>query len=284
MPVLDTPFSIPASPQAPPNGLSAAPSSLYIGHEFDCESMVEDETPEACSLASVASQAQGTMTSFENISTSSLLAYTHLHRAPVKSSLTHSFTPIMYDVMLAPSARSVVDRLTRSAVPTSILDQPATDPPIPAGGWFVLQSHKLPWAIVVTASSRHCFPSPQSPASADAILLGRRLAIVGLSIHPPSLHTSTSGGSTITILDVLYAAHATLMVPITPEEWEALGHGSKAQRKVTRAYERRCTRMGGGWEGGVLRMDWLGQKTILAGVDVDKAAAPGEGKLVFAKP
>lgn len=81
-------------------------------------------------------------------------------------------------------------------------------------------------------------------------------------------------------MDVLYAVHTTLMVPVTQEEWEALGQGSRAQLKVARAYERRCTRMYGGWEGGVRRIDWLGRKTIMAGVEVDNAA---EGKLVFAK-
>ena len=80
---------------------------------------------------------------------------------------------------------------------------------------------------------------------------------------------------------MLYAVHNTLMLPITPEEWEALGHGSKARQKVTRAYERRCTRMGGGWEGGVRRIDWLGEKTRFVGVEVDRST--GVGKLVFAK-
>ena len=89
----------------------------------------------------------------------------------------------------------------------------------------------------------------------------------------------------LTNLDVLYAVHTTLMVPVTPEEWDALGHGSKAQQKATRAYERRCSRMGGGWEGGVRRIDWLGEKTWLIGVEVDKAAGyGGAGKLVFGKP
>ena len=85
----------------------------------------------------------------------------------------------------------------------------------------------------------------------------------------------------ISNLDVLYAVHATLMTPVTPEEWESLGHGSRAQQKVTKAYERRCTRMGGGWEGGVRRVDWLGEKTRLVGIEVDKSV--NVGKLIFAK-
>ncbi|KAL1948721.1 hypothetical protein VTO73DRAFT_10527 [Trametes versicolor] len=203
-----------------------------------------------------------------------LLAYTRLHRAP-----------IMYDVIFTPSARTVVDRSTRSAIHSSILNQPATDPPIPAGGRLVLHSHKFPWAIVATASGH------SSPSSADPAQRRPRFT-VGPPPSSRSRRPSTSGsdagstgGSTITNLDVLYAVHTTLMVPITPEEWEALGHGSKAQQKVTQAYERRCTRMGGGWEGGVRRIDWLGEKTIMAGVEVDKAAGHGgAGKLVFARP
>jgi hypothetical protein len=83
---------------------------------------------------------------------------------------------------------------------------------------------------------------------------------------------------------VLYALHNTLLTRVTPQEWEALGHGSRAQRKVTEAYEKRCNRMGGGWEGGVRRIDWLHGKTRLVGVEVDKHAhAHGMGKLVFGK-
>lgn len=85
-------------------------------------------------------------------------------------------------------------------------------------------------------------------------------------------------------MDVLYAVHTMLQTPIIPEEWESLGHGSRAQQKVTKAYEKRCTRMGGGWEGGVRRIDWLGDKTQLVGIEVDKSAGGGgSGKLVFAK-
>ena len=83
---------------------------------------------------------------------------------------------------------------------------------------------------------------------------------------------------------MLYAVHTTLMTRVTPEEWASLGASSRAQRKVAAAYERRCTRMGGGWEGGVRRIDWLGEKTWLIGVEVDKAAGHGgAGKLVFGR-
>ncbi|GBE88835.1 predicted protein [Sparassis crispa] len=179
-----------------------------------------------------------------------LLAYTRLHRAP-----------ITYDVTFTPSARTVLDRATHSAIPAHTLAQPATEPATSAGSRLVLRSHKFPWPVIVGASS--------SSARGARFTIG------------PS---PGSKGETLTVLDVLYAVHTTLMAPVTPEEWEALGHGSRAQQKVTRAYERRCTRLGGGWEGGVRRVDWLGEKTRLVGVEVDKSGpGAGAGKLVFAK-
>jgi hypothetical protein len=42
--------------------------------------------------------------------------------------------------------------------------------------------------------------------------------------------------------------------------------------------------MGGGWVGGVRRIDWLHGKTRLVGVEIDKHGnAHGMGKLVFGK-
>ena len=84
---------------------------------------------------------------------------------------------------------------------------------------------------------------------------------------------------------MLYAVHSTLMTPVTPEEWHSLGEGSRAQRHVAEAYKERCTRMGGGWEGGVRRVDWLGTKTHLVGVEIDKSnEGENVGKLVFGRP
>ena len=72
------------------------------------------------------------------------------------------------------------------------------------------------------------------------------------------------------------APHTTLFT--TPQEWEALGHGSRAQR-VTQAYEKRCKRMGGGWDGGLIGcmggQGWLGSR-LKYGRDC------GTGKLIFA--
>jgi hypothetical protein len=41
--------------------------------------------------------------------------------------------------------------------------------------------------------------------------------------------------------------------------------------------------MGGGWEGGVRRIDFLGEKMKLVGVEVDKTTEGGVGRLVFGK-
>ncbi|KAI0783737.1 hypothetical protein C8Q75DRAFT_725389 [Abortiporus biennis] len=177
-----------------------------------------------------------------------LLAYTRLHRAPLS-----------YDVTFTPSARTVLDRTTHSAIPSHTLSQPATDPPTPSSSRLVLRCDKFPWPIVV---------GPSGPR---------------FTIGPAKHSHSKSAGGFITNLDVLYAVHTTLLTAVTPEEWESLGHGSKKQAKVTKAYEKRCTRMGGGWEGGVKRIDWLGSKTRLVGVEVDKSAGRAGGKLVFSK-
>ncbi|KAK0201337.1 hypothetical protein DFS33DRAFT_1346439 [Desarmillaria ectypa] len=100
---------------------------------------------------------------------------------------------------------------------------------------------------------------------------------------PVIVHPQRPGA--ITNLDLLYAVHSMLSTRVTHEEWDALGHGTHAQLKAAKAYEVRCTELGGGWDDGVRRIDWLGETTCLVGVEVDKSASEcGVGKLVFAKP
>ncbi|KZT18670.1 hypothetical protein NEOLEDRAFT_126473 [Neolentinus lepideus HHB14362 ss-1] len=174
-----------------------------------------------------------------------LLAHTRFHHAPIS-----------YDVIYTPSARTVVDRTTRQPVPTHTLTQPATEPPISTTSQLVLTSEKFPWPVIVGSAT--AFPSKS----------GR-----------PRAHSPVA----VSNLDVLYALHSTLLTRVTPQEWESLGHGSRAQRKVTHAYEKRCARMGGGWDGGVRRIDWLGGKTRLVGIEMDKSRGGAYGKLVFEK-
>lgn len=193
---------------------------------------------------------------------------TSLHMHPLFAYSRVHHAPIAYDVIHAPSARTVLDCTTHSPVPAHTLSQPATDPPTAAPSQLVLRSHKFPWTIVVNSSGL----TSGNSGSASSKKMSRS--------HSRS---SSMQASVITNLDVLYAVHTTLLSRVTPEEWEALGNGSKAQRKVTKAYEKRCTSMGG-WEGGVRRVDWLGGKTHLSGIEVDKTGGNGIGKLIFSKP
>lgn len=187
-----------------------------------------------------------------------LLAYARLHRPPIS-----------YDVTYTPSSRTVVDRSTHTPIPNHTLAQPATEPPTMTQ--LVLKADKLPWPIVATASAAKS-SAPASGSRARFYLGG-----------PNSTSSTKDLESAVTNLDVLYAVHNTLSARVTQQEWEALGHGSRAQRKITRAYEKRCTKMGGGWEGGVRRIDYLHEKVRLVGVEVDKGTEGGAARLVFGK-
>ena len=155
-----------------------------------------------------------------------------------------------------------MDCTTHSPVPAHTLAQPATDPPIAAPDQLVLRSHKFPWVIFVKAG----LPYPPNKKSKHS--------------DPRSPAT----GTYITNLDVLYAIHTTLIAQVTPEEWEALGDGSKAQQRVARAYRRRCAPPVGGGENGVRRVDWLGSKTHLVGIEANASIGGIFGwKLVFSR-
>ncbi|ESK85534.1 hypothetical protein Moror_10070 [Moniliophthora roreri MCA 2997] len=189
-----------------------------------------------------------------------------LHMHPLLAASRRARAPISYDVMFAPSSTTIMDRTTRTSVPSHTLQQPATDPPTP--GRLVLRSDKFPWSIIVQAGVSSASAS-QTPKSAAKFRLG----------VTPALKGSVSN------LDLIHALHSTLHTPVTKEEWDALGAGSRAQRKVTKAYESRCHAAGTGWDQGVKRIDWLGGKTRLIGVEVDKTASDtGVAKLVFGKP
>ena len=179
-----------------------------------------------------------------------LFAYSRLHHAPIQ-----------YDVSRTPSAQTVMDCLTGSPVPAHTLAQPATDPPTEAPDQLLLRSHKFPWTIIVKAGPP--YPSNKKTKHSD--------------LRSPVTRTL------ITNLDVLYAIHTTLTAQVTPEEWEALGDGSKEQQRVARAYRRRCAPPVGGGENGVRRLDWLGSKTHLVGIEVEWSSGRSVGKPVFAR-
>ncbi|KAG7443869.1 uncharacterized protein BT62DRAFT_971659 [Guyanagaster necrorhizus] len=121
----------------------------------------------------------------------------------------------------------------------------------------------------------HTLSQPATdPAKSDKLVLKCNKLSWPVVVH--------ADGRVLTNFDLLCAVHRTLSTRVTHREWEALGHGTHAQLKAARAYEARCKKLGGGWDGGVRRIDWLGEKTCLIGVEVEKTT--GIGKLIFGKP
>lgn len=204
-----------------------------------------------------------------------LLSYGRIHRAPIS-----------FDVIYPPSTRTIVDRHTHSPIPPCTLTQPATEPP--TYGRFILKCDKLPWNIIATAGVDSANAGNGSVGRSS----GKRFYIESTgSASSGTPRSSTSSGGfpePITNLDVLHAIHTTLSVRVTQAEWDSLGNGSRAQRKATRAYEKRCTDMGGGWGAGVRRVDFLGGKSKLVGVEIATEKVAGNpvpfGKLVFSRP
>ncbi|KAK7437906.1 hypothetical protein VKT23_018341 [Stygiomarasmius scandens] len=191
--------------------------------------------------------------SFVNLNRSQTL---RMH--PLFATGPHTRAPISYDVMYRPTPQTVLDRITHSAIPSNTLSQPATDPP--TFGTLVLNSDRFPWPIIVR-------PAAASATGSTKFYFG------GSSQSVP-----------VTNNDLILTLYSALSSRVTREEWDALGKGSRAQRKVTRAYERR-TRALGDKAGGVRRIDWLGKKTWLIGIEVDKTAIDTSvAKLIFGKP
>ncbi|KAJ7469302.1 hypothetical protein B0H11DRAFT_1731526 [Mycena galericulata] len=184
-----------------------------------------------------------------------LFEYTHLDHAPISCNIAYS-----------PSSRSILDRCTRVPIPYDTLDEPATEPALYTQ--LVLKCELFPWEVVVRPNASNAHPS--SPTKS-----GRTFPFTRR--HP------------ITNLDVLWALYDTLEQRATDEEWAGLGQRSRTQRKIARAYERRCVAHGGGWEAGVRRIDWLDGRTRLVGIEIqaqhlkDKEGA-GAARLIFKSP
>jgi hypothetical protein len=159
--------------------------------------------------------------------------------------------PISYDTQHAPAA-AALDRRTRTPVASVLLSEPATAPALPCNAVLALAHPALPWPVLVS-------PSPSGGPGAR---------------HAP-----------LTNLDVLSALHASLHRRAGRTEWDALGAGSPAQRRVRAAFERRCAEAGGDERArGLKRIDWLGGKTRLVGIEVDRRGGGAAGRLVFASP
>jgi hypothetical protein len=180
-----------------------------------------------------------------------LFAYTHLDHAPIS-----------YNITYFPSSRSIIDRNSRAPIPYETLEEPATEPAL--YNQLTLICDLFPWEIVVLPNASN---SCTSPSKSGQFHFSRR--------------------RTITNLDVLHAIHDTLSERVTDVEWASLGHGSRVQRKISRAYEQRCVRLGGGWDSGVRRIDWLDGRTRLVGIEISPSktrAASDVVRLVFKNP
>ncbi|KAK7453328.1 hypothetical protein VKT23_012007 [Stygiomarasmius scandens] len=193
-----------------------------------------------------------------------------LHMHPLLASNAHTHAPISYDVTCPPSKESIVDRTTRSSVPGHLLKEPATEPS--TIDRLVLKSEWLPaeWGTVAFPGSGTMDEIQSHHGYGKKFFIGE---------------SSGSSGGSITNFDVLYAIYANLQQKITQEEWEELGRSdSRGQRHAIRAYDRRCRMLGRGWEEGLKRVDWLGERTCLSGVLVDKSENPlGMASLVFSR-
>jgi hypothetical protein len=181
-----------------------------------------------------------------------LFDYTHFDHAPISC-----------DMLYPPSSRSILHRSTCDSIPYDTLVEPATEPAFYTQ--LVLKSELFPWDIVVCPGSSHTCASPSKSARYP---FTRRRAI--------------------TNLDVICALYDTLAERATNEEWAALGPRSRAQRRISRAYEQRCIKLGGGWESGVRRIDWLDGRTRLVGIEMSSVlnvgAASDTATLVFKTP
>jgi hypothetical protein len=160
-----------------------------------------------------------------------------------------------YDVTFAPSHLTVYHPSTDVGVSSRLRAESAVEPPTSK---LVVTCDKFPWEIVVRpGSSMHSSPGAMDP-------------------HP----------SYVTVQDVLWALHTALHHPLTRSEWDSLepdsSGKSKAQSKVSRAYQDRCMLMGGGWHLGAKRVDWLNRRTVFVGFR--PSLSGGHLVAVFRKP
>lgn len=177
----------------------------------------------------------------------------------------------------------------KQRVPLCTLLEPATEPP--TKGQLTLRCDGLRWDIVVTASSsgkamlesRGMGNSEDLPNKPGPTKRKGRTFFIDSSDSDDEHDDANAGSRTsskppdsdayITNLDVLISVHEQLMLPVTQEEWAELGDGtSNLQRRIGRAYRRRCqqthhTGESGSWADGVKRLDYLEGRTHLVGIE-----------------
>ncbi|KAJ2922980.1 hypothetical protein H1R20_g14110, partial [Candolleomyces eurysporus] len=227
--------------------------------------------------------------------------------------------PIQYDVSATPSNNNTMDYLNKR-IPMCTLLEPATEPP--TRGKLTLTSDEFPWPVVIHASGNSApvdatgrpIVPPASPSQGKGELS---------PFSSPALRAATSSSCSlprkqekkfyidassdsddeddddsddegnsdafVSNLDVLCAIHSTLARGICQDEWDELGEGdSPEQRRIARAYRRRCRETGDDLTEGVKRIDFLKNKTVLVGIESkrkgDRSSRDGVlGKLVFAE-
>lgn len=246
-----------------------------------------------------------------------------LNRSRKSAAATAASAPIQYDVSATP-ATNTTDYLNQR-IPMCTLLEPATEPP--TRGKLTLASDEFPWPVVVHASgnsapvdqtgrpivppaspsgspqgreelSEFPFPSPamrsvtSSPCSLPRSKLEKKFYIDASSDSDDEVDEDDDEGDSdafVSNLDVLCAIHSTLATGICQDEWDQLGEGdSPEQRRIARAYRRRCRETGDDLMAGVKRIDFLKNKTVLIGIESRKKGDPSArdgvlGKLVFAE-
>ncbi|TFK18842.1 hypothetical protein FA15DRAFT_241225 [Coprinopsis marcescibilis] len=205
-------------------------------------------------------------------------------------------SPIHFEASAPPTKETLIDHVGE-AIPVTTLLEPATEPP--TRGKLELATKELPWTITVHASGNTS--SPQAVADpadyknfdgpAPRLLASARPRFYiddggsdeSDDTEEPAESDDYDDGeddgtmkeSVVSNLDVLCAVYTTLAMPVTHKEWDVLGDGSHEQRKIARAYERRCQDAGGGWDEGVKRVDFLKGKSVLVGIEASQRGEKG---------
>lgn len=167
-----------------------------------------------------------------------------------------------HDNIFAPPSQSFLASITRRnrAAPTPVaphtLALPATRPFVP----------ELTLAL-----------PPMIASSSVSVSLASSWAVKAVSMGGTDpAHTA------LTNMDVLHSIYKSLRTPVSRREWDALGAGSSAQKRIAEAYTDRCRASGNQkeWDAGVRRVDFLVGRTLLQGVE---CRPDGACELVFAR-